>query len=70
MDKDINIINLLNNLLTTLRKNIFDEEENIIIGGDFNCTLNPILDKKGSLSTSFPGSLILTRDPGNEVGSL
>ena len=34
-NKDTNIINFLNNLLITLRKNNFDEEENIIIGGDF-----------------------------------
>ena len=48
-NKDTNIIKFLNNLLMTLRKNDFDEEENIIIGGDFNCPPNPILDKKGGL---------------------
>ena len=48
-NKDANIIKFLNNLLMTLRKNNFDEEENIIIGGDFNCPPNPILDMKGGL---------------------
>ena len=48
-NKDTNIINFLNNLLITLRKNNLDEEENIIIGGDFNCPPNPILDKKEGL---------------------
>ena len=48
-NKDANIIKFLNNLLMTLRKNNFDEEDNIILGGDFNCPPNPILDKKGGL---------------------
>ena len=48
-NKDTNIINFLNNLLITLRKNNFNKEENIIIGGDFKCPPNPILDKKGGL---------------------
>ena len=43
------ISNFVQNLLTTLRKNNFDEEENIIIGGDFNCPPHPILDRKGGL---------------------
>ena len=47
-NKDTNIIKFINNLLTTMQK-ITDEEENIIIGGDFNCFLNPTLDKKGGL---------------------
>ena len=48
-NKDTNIVTFFNNLLMTLRKNDFDEEENIIIGGDFNCPPNPLLDKKGGL---------------------
>ena len=34
-NKDTNIVNFLNNLLMTLQKNDFDEEENIIIGWGF-----------------------------------
>lgn len=29
-------------LLIALRKENLDEEENIILGGDFNCPLNPL----------------------------
>ena len=38
-----------NNLLTTLQNESLDEEENIIVGGDFNCPLNTLLDKKGGI---------------------
>ena len=44
--KDNDIINFLNNLRTILQKENLDDEENIIIRGDFNCPLNPALDKK------------------------
>ena len=44
------IIKLLNMLLIALRKENLDEEENIILGGDFNCPLNPLLDKKKSFT--------------------
>ena len=34
-------------LLNTLKKENLDSEENIVMGGDFNCPLNPAIDKKG-----------------------
>ena len=50
-NKDSCIIKFVNTLLFTLRKENLDEEENIILGGDFNCPLNPFLDKKSGILT-------------------
>ena len=45
-NKDKDILSFFNNLLATLQKENLDSEDNIIIGGDFNCPLNPEIDKK------------------------
>lgn len=43
-NKDPNIVSFFNNLLMLLeKKNKLDEEENIIMSGDFNCPLNPAI---------------------------
>ena len=48
-NKDKDITCFFNNLLITLQNENLDEEENIIVGGDFNCPLNTLLDKKGGI---------------------
>ena len=48
-NKDKDIINFFKNLFAVLQKENLESEENIIIGGDFNCPLNPELDKKGGV---------------------
>ena len=46
-NKDKDSVKFLEALRTTLRTENLDTEENLIVGGDFNCPINPILDKKG-----------------------
>jgi len=49
-NKDKDSVKFLEALRTTLRTENLDAEENIIVGGDFTCPINPILDRKvGSL---------------------
>ena len=47
--KDKDITHFFNNLLTTMQNENLDEEENIIVGGDFNCPVNTLLDGKGGI---------------------
>ena len=47
-NKDKDIVTFLKALRTTLQTENLDAEENLIVGGDFNCPINPILDKKGA----------------------
>ena len=55
-DKDITF---LNNLRTILQNENLEDEENIkIIGSDFNCPLNPSLDRKGS-GTMLPRKSVI-----------
>ena len=46
-EKDITLF--FNNLLTTMQNENLNEEENIIVGGDFNCPLNTLVDKKDGI---------------------
>lgn len=49
LNKDEDIIKFFKNVLIKLQIENLDLEENIVIGGDFNCFLNFILDKKGGI---------------------
>ena len=48
-NKDMDTVDFLNNLRMILHNENLDEEDNIIIGGNFNCPINPVLDKKGGI---------------------
>ena len=57
-NKDRDIIQFIKNILITLLSEDFDSEENSIFGGDFNCPLNPIMDKQGGVMT--PQKLVIS----------
>ena len=50
-NKDKDQVNFFNKLLSILQNENLDSVDNIILGGDLNCPLDPLLDKKGGAST-------------------
>lgn len=45
-NKDKDLVKFFHSLLSILTNENLDSEENIVLGGDFNCPLNPLVDKK------------------------
>ena len=49
-NRDNELVSFYRSLLHTIATNKLDETENIIVGGDCNCPLNPVVDKRGGSS--------------------
>ena len=49
-------------LLNTLKRENLDSEENIVMGGDFNCPLSPAIDKKGGTLNERKSVISCIRD--------
>ena len=50
-NKDKDQVNFFNKLLSILQNENLNSVDNIILGGDLNCPLDPLLDKKGGAIT-------------------
>ena len=48
-NKDAEAVRFYQDLSTTLRGLDLDNDSNVVIGGDFNCPLDPTIDKKGGI---------------------
>ena len=62
LNKDKDLIEFFKLLLNTLKKENLDSEENIVMGGDFNCPLNPAIDKKGGTLNERKSVISCIRD--------
>ena len=51
-NKDAEAVRFYQDLSTTLRGVDLDSDSNVVAGGDFNCPLDPTLDKKRRYSNS------------------
>ena len=61
-NKNEDQVNFFNNLLSMLQNENLDSEDNIILGGDLNCPLDPLLDKKGGASTKRKSVISFVED--------
>jgi len=50
-NKDKDQVNFFNKLISILQNETLDSVDNIMLGGDLNCPLDPLLDKKGRAIT-------------------
>ena len=56
-NKDSEAVRFYQNLSLTLQQMELDGDDNFIIGGDFNCPLDPTMDKKGGIL--IPGQHVI-----------
>ena len=69
-NKDKDQVNFFNNLLSILQNENLDSVDNIILGGDLNCPLDAILDKKGGASTKRKSVTSCVEDFKNKLDSV
>ena len=49
LNKDKDLVAFLGTIQKLICDSNLDDEENIIVGGDFNCPIDPLLNKKGGV---------------------